>query len=510
MAKKYYLTTNPLDLITDPTKAVLALPLNIGAEAHRFDDNGNVTGDQLDIDFYNIHTVIIPPGNSGNDSLRGTAGNDVIFWDFQSLSLISVSLSLLTRHGLPSAGAANVIERFDLGNGNDIINLTYNAGGLVPPSPGPYTADALIYGGSGNDVVWSGAGNDVLFGDAGRDWLDGGAGNDTIYGGGGRDSLVGGSGDDTIYGDGGAESLIGGSGDDTLFASDGVAMISGGDGADLIQLASADSGYVLSSFVSGDDNANDGADLVLTSGVYSSLTVALGGGSDDFIGSSSLGGANRDIVSGESGDDLIATHEGDDLIFGGDGDDVLWGGAGSDVIYGGAGDDVIYMELGGNNVSYGGSGEDIWYMFRNDGTGNQIYDSVREGQPASNTELASALILSGDPAPDEGEGSDFLANGSGVYEADHDIMDNEGGDDMVWVRHVDTDANNDGTIAPGEGNIFQLDVVGRSGAIGTLGMTVQFDPRDVPNIVLWDNDAVLGQVQQLYVWDGSQYVFWTG
>src|SRR6185369_4722056 len=117
---------------------------------------------------------IIPPGNSGvgeTDTLRGTAGNDLIFWDYQALSLLSVSLSLVTRQGLPSL---NAIERFDLGDGNDLINLTYNAGGVLLPSPGAYTANATIFGGDGNDVVWSGAGSDKIFGDNGNDTLDGG------------------------------------------------------------------------------------------------------------------------------------------------------------------------------------------------------------------------------------------------------------------------------------------------------------------------------------------------
>jgi hypothetical protein len=137
---------------------------------------------------------------------------------------------------------------------------------------------------------------------------------------------------------------------------------------------------------------------------------------------------------------------------------------------------------------YGGPGADYFYLSRDSGTGNQIYDLLREGLTSDG--MPNMLVVAGDPAPNE-VGGDFLLDGTGVRETDHNIMDNTGGDDMVYVHQV-------------SGTIYQLDVVGGG---GTQGMNVQFDVRDVPNIVLWDNDGMNGQVQELYVWNGSQYAY---
>jgi len=473
MARNYFLTTNALTALTDPD-AVLATPLNLGDEAHRFDDNGQVTADLRDLNFYNVHTVIIPPGNSGvgeTDTLRGTAGNDLIFWDYQALSLLSVSLSLVTRQGLPSL---NAIERFDLGDGNDLINLTYNAGGVLLPSPGAYTANATIFGGDGNDVVWSGAGSDKIFGDNGNDTLDGGAGNDTIYGGAGIDTLMGGSGDDTLFG-----------------GEANVSLLDGGVGGDWIELKFSDVSFV-ANLTGGTNTGSDGNDTMFTTGVYNTVSASLGGGADVYIGSMADETRDHDVVFGGIGNDVISAQSGGDTIYGGDDGDFLWGGAGADTIFGDGGDDIIYAGSGGANVMYGGAGQDFFYLYRNDGAGNQIYDLFREG--SSEDHSLSALVVVGDPNFVE-TGGDYIQNGTGLRETDHNIMDNNGPEDMVWVHQI-------------SGTIYQLDVIGGT---GTVGMTVQFDARDVPNIILWDNDAVLGQVQDLYTWNGSNgYDHWTG
>ena len=72
-----------------------------------------------------------------------------------------------------------------------------------------------IYGGSGNDTIWSNNGNNTLFGDAGNDRIVGGANNDVIVGGSENDSLHGGGGDDIFcfgenWGEDTVEQLVGG------------------------------------------------------------------------------------------------------------------------------------------------------------------------------------------------------------------------------------------------------------------------------------------------------------
>ena len=82
-------------------------------------------------------------GNSGKDSVNGTAANDVIF------------------------GAG----------GND-----------------------MLYGGAGNDTIYGDDGNDILRGEAGDDYLYGGAGSDQLYGGAGDDVIDAGTGSNNRIG----------------------------------------------------------------------------------------------------------------------------------------------------------------------------------------------------------------------------------------------------------------------------------------------------------------------
>ena len=107
-------------------------------------------------------------GTQGNNTLRGTGGNDVIV-------------------GL---GGNDQIEP---GSGNDIV-----------------------CGGSGNDTVEAGSGNDRIFGGTGNDDLSGGSGDDRLEGQAGADRLDGGSDRDTLLGAAGADKLYGGGDPDSL------------------------------------------------------------------------------------------------------------------------------------------------------------------------------------------------------------------------------------------------------------------------------------------------------
>ncbi|MEO8558937.1 MAG: hypothetical protein ABI439_07735, partial [Rhodospirillales bacterium] len=215
-----------------------------------------------------------------------------------------------------------------------------------------------------------------------------------------------------------------------------------------------------------------------------------------FSGSQNAG-VNKDIVNGQDGNDAIAGWIGGDTLYGGNNDDVLWGGAGTDVIYGGDGDDVIYPDTGNGDVMYGGSGIDYYYLTRADGPVNEIYDLARgAGTPVtSENYLVINPVIS--VALDNG---DNYVDGTGVWETDHIITDNNG-NDMVQVTH-------------GAGHNWTLTV--RSG-VGSTGpaTSVNFDDRDITEIALWNNDA--GNMAspnynnahtiQLYKFDGTTWVF---
>jgi VCBS repeat-containing protein len=110
----------------------------VDANDFDFENDNNTVGDRLE-------------GSSGNDSLDGGNGDDVIYG---------------------AAGRDTV-----MGNNHD----------------------DLLFGGSGNDTVLGGNDADILYGGSGNDTLDGENGNDTLIGGFGSDSLIGGGGVDLFY-----------------------------------------------------------------------------------------------------------------------------------------------------------------------------------------------------------------------------------------------------------------------------------------------------------------------
>ena len=98
-------------------------------------------------------------GGEGIDTAQGSDGNDAIFLD-DALS------------PLPNGGGPRVqsIERFNMGAGDDIVDLT---------SADYDYHDAELNGEAGNDVLWGSSGNDTLNGGQGNDKLSGGTGDDT-------------------------------------------------------------------------------------------------------------------------------------------------------------------------------------------------------------------------------------------------------------------------------------------------------------------------------------------
>jgi Ca2+-binding RTX toxin-like protein len=144
-------------------------------------------------------------GGDGIDTLQGTSGSDTLFLD-DDFSPSPMS------QGPRLAG----IERFDMGPGDDIVDLTSRRY--------DYNGNVQMDGGSGNDTLWGGSGDDRLNGDSGNDELFGGWGNDRLTGGLGDDQLDGWQGDDDYHfaaGDG-HDTIRERGGKDTLFLEDGI------------------------------------------------------------------------------------------------------------------------------------------------------------------------------------------------------------------------------------------------------------------------------------------------
>ncbi|MDF1588649.1 MAG: putative Ig domain-containing protein [Gammaproteobacteria bacterium] len=97
-------------------------------------------------------------GGEGHDTVTGTEQNDTLFLDDGYSPL-------------PGGNAPRIsgIERFDMGAGDDIVDLTSSRYAY---------GDAELNGGQGNDVLWGSSGNDLLNGGTGDDKLAGGVGDD--------------------------------------------------------------------------------------------------------------------------------------------------------------------------------------------------------------------------------------------------------------------------------------------------------------------------------------------
>jgi len=148
--------------------------------------------------------------------------------------------------------------------GNDLIRIgggqAYKPGGRAY---GEWGKDLLIaegnsnvsfYGGDDNDTLRGAGGNDYLSGDAGNDFIYGGAGNDTEYGGNGNDKLFGNAGNDMIYGGAGTDTLIGGGGNDYIIGGFGDDELYGNDGHDTLIGGSSTTGSEVNVYKGGPGN----------------------------------------------------------------------------------------------------------------------------------------------------------------------------------------------------------------------------------------------------------------
>ncbi len=100
--------------------------------------------------------------------------------------------------------------------------------------------DDYVCAGAGHDLIDAGPGADRIFGAAGNDTIDGGSGADLIRGQSGSDHLFGARGNDDLYGGPGDDTVRGGRGGDILDGGTGDDRLTGGRGLDLFAPGEAD------------------------------------------------------------------------------------------------------------------------------------------------------------------------------------------------------------------------------------------------------------------------------
>ncbi|MEI7473596.1 MAG: calcium-binding protein [bacterium] len=301
------------------------------------------------VSFDNLLKSLQTQGTAGNDTITGSAFNEVIYGNAGN-DTIDSPFSNDTIYG---------------GDGNDIITSSYFYNDYFK----------VIYGESGNDTIASGGGNDTI---------SGGAGNDVINGGNGNDTYLFGTGDgNDIIKDDNANSTD--SGNDILKFTGTLKQTDiavRGENSDLVITIKATGetirltdqftpNYRIENF-----SFSDGT-IVSFDNFLKSLQTQ-GTASNDTI----TGSYFDEVIYGNAGNDTIDSPFSNDTIYGGDGNDiitssyfyndyfkVIYGESGNDTIASGGGNDTISGGAG-NDVINGGNGNDT-YLFGT-GDGNDI------------------------------------------------------------------------------------------------------------------------------------------
>lgn len=230
---------------------------------------------------------------------------------------------------------------------------------------------AIAQGRTADDVLVGGAGPDVLLGEYGDDQLY--AQDEASYGdliaryrtqqGGGSigDTLDGGPGDDQIFGGAENDVLLGGGGYDLIFAGGGDDVVLSDQHFEPRHIVSA-AGNI--AFYDGLGAPNPiqfgtrGHDGLMAPGFVLPTRYRNGPVTATYQGNDWIHGGNgNDIIHAGEGRDRIEGDAGDDTLHGEAGDDLLMGGAGTNFLFGGAGNDRYELTPGANDTIYDVLGE---------------------------------------------------------------------------------------------------------------------------------------------------------
>ena len=282
------------------------------------------------------------------------------------------------RGGSPTVANTATIQAFGQG-GDDIITLDETNGALMR---------ALLFGGTGNDILTGGSGNDQLFGQSGNDTLSGKGGDDFLFGGAGDDVLTGGDGNDQTFGEAGNDRFIWNPGDDTD-------LFEGGSGIDTAEVNGGNGAEVFTATANGSRVRFDRlepAPFALDLGTSENLVVNMNGGDDTFSATGNLAALINVTVDGGTGNDTILGSNGADLLLGGEGNDFIDGQQGNDVAFLGAGNDVFQWDPGdGSDVVEGQDGQDK--LLFNGSAGSEIFSVSANGGRALFTRNLGNIVM---------------------------------------------------------------------------------------------------------------------
>jgi Ca2+-binding RTX toxin-like protein len=412
-------------------------------------------------------------GGPGVDVLDGGAGDDIeipgggdattgivtILGD-DADNTITISRTAggnILSNGVAIAGATvantTMIRVFGRG-GNDVIALDEALGALPR---------AMLFGGTGTNMMAGGSGADLLFGGNNTDLLLGSGGDDFLFGRSGDDMLAGGDGDDLIFGEAGNDRMAWSPGDDTD-------LNEGGSGSDTVEVNGGNGAEVFTVTANGARvrfDRIDPAPFALDIGTTEHLVLNANGGHDSFSATGNLAALIKITVDGGPGNDTILGSNGIDLLLGGDGNDFIDGQQGNDVIFLGAGDDVVQWDPGdGSDTIEGQDGNDK--LLFNGSNVAEIFDVAANGSRVRFTRNVGTIVmdLNGIETLDVnalGGADTFVINdltGTDLFDVIADLAASGGAGD----------AQVDNVIVNGTGADDTVLVTGASGAVSVLGL----------------------------------------
>ena len=160
-------------------------------------------------------------GNAGNDTLNGGTENDALNGGLGTDILrggtgVDIMIGGDGSDSYEVDDAGDIVFEF-AGQGTDTVfaYANYTLADNVENLAMDFGTQTYGYGNGSNNSIVGNAQANVIEGRGGNDNIDGRAGNDDLDGGSGNDNLTGGSGDDLLIGGTGTDVMVGGTGNDS-------------------------------------------------------------------------------------------------------------------------------------------------------------------------------------------------------------------------------------------------------------------------------------------------------
>ena len=441
-------------------------------------------------------------GQADKVTVAGTNAGDQIDVACAAAGVVVTGLAAQVNIRNSEAGATGDLLTINAGGGNDTINASGLAAGVI---------GLTIDGGGGNDTIVGSQGADTLLGGDGNDIVTGGRGDDAALLGTGNDTFIWnpGDGSDTVEGQAGTDTLvfngtnlaetmdISANGSRARLLRDVGSITMDLNGVENIQvnaLGGADTIAVddltgtdikqvnidLSSPIGGGQgdgaadsvivNGTNNADQITVSGSGSNVTVkglaakvtiagadgandsltVNGLAGDDVINAAGLNaGVVKLTIDGGAGNDLITGSKGDDLVIGGTGNDTALLGAGNDTFIWNPGDgsDTVEGQAGSDTLQFNGANIDEKIDFSANGgrlrltrnVGNVTMD-VNDVETVNLQAKGGADTITVNDLTGTDVGKVNLDLGGADNQVDTVVLNATNGDDVITV------VNNNGVI----------------------------------------------------------------